>query len=58
VAREGVPIEHFLHEPGLPAARDGEGFAHGGGYHGGIGQLSVAGEADEGAAPSAERFET
>jgi hypothetical protein len=53
-----VPIEHFLHEPGLPAARDGEGFAHGGGYHGGIGQLSVAGEADEGAAPSAERFET
>jgi hypothetical protein len=36
----------------------GEGSAHGGGDHCGIGQMSVAGEADEGAAPSAERFET
>jgi hypothetical protein len=58
VAREGVPLEHFLHEAGLRAAQGGEGSAHGGGDHCGIGQMSVAGEADEGAAPSAERFET
>jgi hypothetical protein len=57
VARERVPLEHFLHQPGLRAAQGGEGCAHGG-DHCGIGQLSVVGEADEGAAPSAERFET
>jgi hypothetical protein len=53
-----VPLEHCLHQPGLCAAQGGEGFARGGGDYCGIGQRSVAGEADEGAAPSAERFET
>jgi len=53
-----VPLEHFLHQPGLRAAQGGEGCAHGGGDHCGIGQMSVASEADERVAPSAERFET